>query len=74
MQAVVSPGGIWDQQTHGFWTRFRLPEDIKILLGLHFNMLLHDAIAISTQAPDPAISIIEFLLQEDVQLVGIRYA
>lgn len=74
VQAVVSPGGIWDPQTHGFWTRFRLSEETRVLLRLHFNMLLHDAIAISIRAPDPAMLVIQFLLQEDVQLVGVRCA
>lgn len=55
VQAVVSPGGVWDPQTHGFWTRFRLSEETRVLLRLQFNMLLHDAIAISIRAPDPEV-------------------
>lgn len=73
-QAVVAPGSIWDRQKHGLWTRIHLSEQAMTDLELNYNMLLHDAIVTGSEVPDPVLPVIEFLLQEDIELIGLRCA
>ena len=72
LQAIVMPGGIWQEAIHGCWTQLELPMALLHAFGLNSKSLLHEAIV---HAGKENISeVVELIVAKNSSILSFRQA
>lgn len=69
---MVTPGGVWDVQQHGKWTRLELSVAAFNRLEIQPDCLIHSVIDRGKHAPEYVHGIIRLMVEADVEIVGLR--
>ena len=72
VQAIVMPGGIWQEAVHGCWTQLELPMALLHAFGLCSKSLLHEAIVHAGK--ENMSEIVELIVAKNSSILSFRQA
>jgi hypothetical protein len=72
VQAIVMPGGIWQEAIHGCWTQLELPMALLHAFGLSSKSLLHEAIVHAGK--ENMSEVVELIVAKNSSILSFRQA
>ncbi len=72
VQAIVMPGGIWQEAIHGCWTQLELPMALLHAFKLNSKSLLHEAIVHAGK--ENMSEVVELIVAKNSSILSFRQA